>query len=182
MDALRESWIALTAGPRILVNALLGSHFRFRVTENCVLEPPSGGTSGQRLLLRIEQPAAGKTVTIHAQFRQRGAVSIPTTASSVTYLEAFYDDDNAVWDLLAFDPLPSSYEIRKIGTATLAGGTVTVPDTGVTESSLILVTPQANGTGNGSVRVSSRVVGGEFVISSTNVLDDASVGYLVLEP
>lgn len=100
------------------------------------------------------------------------------------------DSDTISWDAsetgavsasLA-DGFLSGYSFRKAGIATMVAGTVTVSDTGVTANSLILVTPQENGAANGSVRVASRVPGLEFVISSSNVLDDADVGYMILEP
>jgi len=76
-------------------------------------------------------------------------------------------------------PIPS---IRRVGTATMVTGTVTVPDTSVTANSIIIITPQDSGALAGITRVSARVVGTSFTISSLNIADTATVGYIIVEP
>jgi len=69
-----------------------------------------------------------------------------------------------------------------MGTVTLAAGTANVATTKVTANSRIMLTPQATGTGNGAIGVSSRTAGTSFAIGSTNVLDDRVVAWFILEP
>ena len=69
-----------------------------------------------------------------------------------------------------------------MGTVTLVAGTANVATTKVTANSRIMLTPQATGTGNGSIGVSSRTAGTSFAVGSTNVLDDRVIAWLILEP
>lgn len=70
----------------------------------------------------------------------------------------------------------------RIGTATLVGGTVTVSNTSVTASTVIMLTIQTPGGTLGSVYVASRVNGTSFTINSTSVIDTSVVGYVLIEP
>lgn len=69
----------------------------------------------------------------------------------------------------------------KQGTATLAAGTVTVANTSVTANSRIFLTPQDNNTA-GALRVSARVVGTSFTITSSNAADTGVVAFEIFEP
>lgn len=69
----------------------------------------------------------------------------------------------------------------KQGVATLSGGTVTVANTRVTANSRIFLTPQDNNT-TGAVRVSARVAGTSFTITSNNAGDTGVVAYEIFEP
>ncbi len=69
----------------------------------------------------------------------------------------------------------------KQGTATLSGGTVTVSDTSVTANSRIYLTAQDNNT-TGSLRVSTRMAGSSFTITSNNAGDNGVVAYEIVEP
>lgn len=70
----------------------------------------------------------------------------------------------------------------KQGTATLAAGTVTVANTSVTANSRIFLTGQADGGTPGFVRVSSRVPGTSFTITSSSGTDTSTVAYEIFEP
>jgi hypothetical protein len=70
----------------------------------------------------------------------------------------------------------------KQGTATLVAGTVTVANTSVTANSRIFLTGQADGGTPGFVRVSSRVPGTSFTITSSSGTDTSTVAYEIFEP
>lgn len=68
------------------------------------------------------------------------------------------------------------------GTATLVAGTVTVPCTAVTANSRIFLTAQNTGGTPGALRVSARVAGTSFTITSTSGTDTSLVAYEIFEP
>lgn len=68
------------------------------------------------------------------------------------------------------------------GVATLAAGTVTVANSTVTANTRILLTPQDAGALTGIVRVSARVAGTSFTITSTVNTDTAVVAWELFEP
>lgn len=69
----------------------------------------------------------------------------------------------------------------KQGTATLVAGTVTVANTSVTATSRILLTGQDNNV-TGALRVSARVAGTSFTITSSNAADTGVVAFEIFEP
>lgn len=69
----------------------------------------------------------------------------------------------------------------KQGTATLSAGTVTVVNTSVTANSRIFLTAQDNSS-VGVLRVSARVAGTSFTITSSNAGDSGVVAYEIFEP
>lgn len=69
-----------------------------------------------------------------------------------------------------------------MGTATLVGGAATVATTKVTANSRILLTSQADGGTPGFLRVSARVAGTSFTITSGSGTDTSAVAWLILEP
>lgn len=69
----------------------------------------------------------------------------------------------------------------KQGTATLAGGTKLVANTSVTANSRIFLTAQDNAS-TGALRVSARVAGTSFTITSSNAADSGVVAYEIFEP
>lgn len=71
--------------------------------------------------------------------------------------------------------------IDRSGIATLVAGTVTVNDTNITANSRIFLTPQDNDTA-GFVKISARVVGTSFTITSSNGGDTGVIAYLIIEP
>jgi hypothetical protein len=70
----------------------------------------------------------------------------------------------------------------KQGTAVLVAGSVVVANTSVTASSRIFLTSQADGGAPGFLRVSARVVGTSFTITSSSPTDTSTVAYEIFEP
>lgn len=68
------------------------------------------------------------------------------------------------------------------GTATLVGGTVTVNNTLVSASSIIMLTHQTNAGTAGFVSVTARSAGASFTITSSSGTDTSSIGYFIVEP
>lgn len=68
-----------------------------------------------------------------------------------------------------------------MGVAALAAGTVTVSTTKVTANSRIFLTMQDSAS-TGVLRVSARVVGTSFTITSTNAGDTSNVAWMIVEP
>lgn len=85
----------------------------------------------------------------------------------------FYGYTGTAWAFLG--PLRS-------GTAVLAAGTVVVALTTVTANSRILLTSQVDGGTPGFLRVTARVAGVSFTITSSSNLDTSTAAYLVVEP
>ncbi|MEU1880319.1 hypothetical protein ABZ470_23685 [Streptosporangium sp. NPDC020072] len=70
----------------------------------------------------------------------------------------------------------------RMGVATLVGGTVTVSNTAVTANTRIFVTSQTSGAAAGAVRVSARVAGTSFTLTSSSGTDTSQVAWLMVEP
>ena len=70
----------------------------------------------------------------------------------------------------------------RMGVATLVGGTVTVANTSVTANSRIFLTAQTSGAGPGALRVSARVAGTSFTVTSSSGTDTSQFAYLIVEP
>lgn len=70
----------------------------------------------------------------------------------------------------------------KQGTAVLAAGAVTVANTSITASSRIFVTSNIDGGTPGFLRVSARVAGTSFTITSSSGTDTSTVAYEIFEP
>jgi hypothetical protein len=71
---------------------------------------------------------------------------------------------------------------KKMGVATLVAGAATVANTSVTANSRIFVFSQVDGGTPGWLRVSARVAGTSFTITSSSGTDTSTVAYLILEP
>lgn len=69
----------------------------------------------------------------------------------------------------------------KIGTGTLAAGTVTIADTAVTANSQIFLTDTSNGANLGVLSVGTIIAGTSFVVNSSNIADVGTFGYLIVE-
>lgn len=67
------------------------------------------------------------------------------------------------------------------GTATLVAGTIVVPNTRVTANTVIILCAQDNSS-IGTLRVTARIPGTSFLITSTVGTDSGVVGYLLIEP
>jgi len=70
----------------------------------------------------------------------------------------------------------------KQGTAVLVAGAVTVANTSVTANSRILLTSQLDGGTPGFLRVSARVAGTSFTITSASNIDTSTVAFEIFEP
>jgi hypothetical protein len=69
----------------------------------------------------------------------------------------------------------------KIGTAVLVAGVVTVANTSVNANSRIIVTGQTDGGTPGALRVSAKIVGTSFTITSSSATDTSTVAWVILE-
>lgn len=69
----------------------------------------------------------------------------------------------------------------KIGTAVLVAGTKLVANSSVTANSLIFLTSQVDGGTPGAVRISAKVVGTSFTITSLSALDTSTVAWMIVE-
>ena len=70
----------------------------------------------------------------------------------------------------------------KMGTATLAAGTVVVSTTAVAANSRIFLTGNADGGAPGWLRVSARTAGTSFTITSSSGTDTSTVAWVILDP
>lgn len=70
----------------------------------------------------------------------------------------------------------------KMGTATLAAGSVVVSTTAVAANSRIQVTGNADGGTPGWLRVSARTAGTSFTITSSSGTDTSTVAWVILDP
>lgn len=70
----------------------------------------------------------------------------------------------------------------KQGSAVLVAGVVTINTTNVTANSRILLTSQVDGGAPGFLRVSSRVVGTSFTVTSSMATDTSTIAYEIFEP
>ena len=71
--------------------------------------------------------------------------------------------------------------INRSGVATLVAGTVAVNDAATTANSRIILTAQDNNS-TGTLRISARVAGVSFTITSSNAGDTGVVAYAIIEP
>lgn len=69
----------------------------------------------------------------------------------------------------------------KIGTVALVGGTAAVTNTSVTANSRIFLTSQSDGGTPGAIRITSKVVGTSFTITSLSALDTSTVAWMIVE-
>ena len=68
------------------------------------------------------------------------------------------------------------------GTADLSSGAATVNTPLITANSIIILTAQSGTLNAGDICVSSRVAGTSFTITSLNVLDGRTIGWILFEP
>lgn len=71
---------------------------------------------------------------------------------------------------------------KRMGTATLTSGTVTVSTTAVTANSRIFLTPQAAAGTPGWLRVSARTAGTSFTVTSSSGSDASMFAWMLVEP
>jgi len=89
----------------------------------------------------------------------------------------------------AWQEMLTDYKLRvregsnlNMGAAALTAGSATVNTTQVTANSRIFLTSQADGGTPGWVRVSARVAGTSFTITSSSGSDTSTIGWLLVEP
>jgi hypothetical protein len=70
----------------------------------------------------------------------------------------------------------------KQGTAVLVAGVVTVANTSITANSRIFLTSQADGGTPGFLRVTAKVAGTSFTVTSSNAADTSTFAYEIYEP
>jgi hypothetical protein len=70
----------------------------------------------------------------------------------------------------------------KQGTAVLVAGTVTVANTSITANSRIIVTSNLDGGTPGFLRVTAKVAGTSFTVTSSNAADTSTFAYEIFEP
>lgn len=70
----------------------------------------------------------------------------------------------------------------KMGTAVLVAGTVTVSTTAVGANSRIFLTSNADGGTPGTIRVSARVAGTSFTITSSSGTDTSTIAWVIIDP
>jgi hypothetical protein len=101
--------------------------------------------------------------------------SISAAAANTTYVE-----DLRLWNKNSVY-YKSSATNPTAGTVTLVAGSATVNTTSVQTSSIILLTVQGGTLTNvGAQHISARTAGTSFTISSLNVLDTSTVGWVII--
>lgn len=102
---------------------------------------------------------------------QRNAISSPATGLVVydTTLNRLCVRSSSAWDV---------YTAGISGTATLVAGTVTVSNTRVTASTIIMLTTQTLGGTIGIQYISNITAGTSFTITSSSALDTSTVGWM----
>ncbi len=70
----------------------------------------------------------------------------------------------------------------RMGVASLSKGTAVVSTTEITENSRVFLTSQVDGGTPGFLRISSRIPGKSFTITSSSLEDSSTVGWVILEP
>lgn len=110
------------------------------------------------------------------------AAFVPNPAVGSQILYEWYESDNApdfyVWNGAAWVQINN---FRRVGNATLVGGTIAVVDTTITANTIILTTRKTiGGTAGNLTYVLNAGVG--FTINSDNALDTSVVSYFLVEP
>lgn len=70
----------------------------------------------------------------------------------------------------------------RLGVATLVAGTVTVNTNQISANSRVFLTAQNTGGTPGALRISARVAGTSFTITSTSGTDTSQVAWMIVEP
>lgn len=140
---------------------------------------PSGGTN------TAVQIVSGSTVADRRMMIQGNSIiclnNSNATAANMTIGSSGV---SVVMPQLQVPSIAAGTAIRGLrhGVAPLSSGTATVSDTTITANSRILLTSNADGGTPGWVRVSARVAGTSFTITSSSGSDTSTVAYLIVEP
>ncbi len=144
--------------------------------------PLSGGmlsgalTVAGLLTTQAGQANSGGAITSASQINTTAAQSIQASGNLVSQV-GNVDVQNAGGGLAVKEGANA-----KQGTAVLVAGTVTVADTSVTANSRIFLTSNLDGGAPGFVRVSARVAGTSFTITSSSGTDTSTIAYEIFEP
>lgn len=104
-------------------------------------------------------------------------------AASTAANQAMFGSSSQPLHLVTYGGLQLKEGSNKwMGTATLTAGAATVSNTSVTANSRIFLTSNVDGGTPGWLRVSARVNGTSFTITSSNVLDTSTVAWVMFEP
>jgi hypothetical protein len=122
-------------------------------------------------------------------------LAVHANATQTTNLQTWETSGSAVLDLIdvsgniKLNAAGSGLYVKEganctQGVATLVAGTVTVNTTKVTANSRIFLTPQSLGTilRPTGLGVTARVAGTSFTITSMDITDTSTVGWLIMEP
>lgn len=152
----------------------------------------SGGTTGTLLHLRNGGTGALVEVTSTGQVKfgsGTGATDTTLSRSGINALETSgqFSITGASANSLRMAAIGGGVAVAegadaRMGAATLVAGTVTVNNTSVTANTRIFLTAQVDGGTPGWVRVSSRVVGSSFTITSSDVADTSTIAWIMFEP
>jgi hypothetical protein len=135
--------------------------------------------------------AAGQRINFNSSsartLRYEPAVGALRYASGATLFEVYDDGSANLTSNLKITTVGAGLRVKegsnaKQGTATLTAGTVTVSNASVTANSRIFLTSQADGGTPGYLRVSARVAGTSFTITSSSGTDTSTVAYQIFEP
>ncbi len=135
--------------------------------------------------------ASGFVVTTGSQLTSAGFIPFSSSAASqLTFSSGLTFDTNTllVGGNLRLANAGNGLYIKTgtnatFGLATLVGGTVVVNTTKTTANSVIILTGQGGTITNlGTYNITARVVGTSFTITSSNVLDTNTVGWIIIEP
>lgn len=110
-DRFREQWITIPFSETLVPNASLANNFRVLLTGDTTLQAPIVPSSGQKVLIRLEQDTTGsRVVTLGSGWASRGSIILGTGASTVSYVEGYYDDEAQIWDARGVPNLSSLYD------------------------------------------------------------------------
>ena len=91
-----------------------------------------------------------------------------------------YSNKLSVTDVFSLTSSFGNFLIKEQGTSTLSSGTVTVSSVNVGTNSVIILTAQETGTLTSVLKVSSRVAGTSFTVTSSSGSDNAKFGYIII--
>jgi hypothetical protein len=130
--------------------------------------------------VRIFTTATGGSLTERMRVQTNGRVLIGTTTDNGVAADILQTSGNISLNTAGNKLKIATGTNASVGTATLSGGTSgTIFTTAVTASSIIMLTLQ-NCSTCGTPYISAKTAGTSFVITSTNVLDASSVGWVII--
>lgn len=132
--------------------------------------------------IAVTQTAGNSTTALATTAFVTTADNLKANAAS----PVFTGDINSSTGNLQISTIGKGVQIKtgansRAGTSVLVGGTVTVSNTTVTANTIVMLTSQVDGGTIGSVRISAKVNGTSFTITSSNVLDTSTVGWYMIE-